>query len=213
MTGMQTLSPALIEALLNLVMFAGALYALIHWAYPTLEQKLGLQRRVARLVDAADSRGRWKRLAWLQPILRQAALNAASNMAAQILLAVILLPALTALLASLWLYRSVPMFWSFLVEQLPWLAGGQKHIVVLLGALVFVVGYRVREAYAQVYGSVEIGISLAALYLVGSLPSFSEGLLPFATAAYIGVRGLDNISRGRKAAEVRPRARDASLAA
>ena len=179
--------------------------------YPSVERRLGLSHGIEALAEWLLGDGRWSRLGRTRRFFRILLVNLLSNSATQMLQAAILLPAWGALFGSIWLYRHLPAYWARLAAQVPWLAAVERPLVVVVGIVLFVAGYRLREAHARVYGGIEIGVAIAALFIASGLPSFAEGLLPFATAAYIGVRGLDNIKRGRKLIEDRRKAAETSV--
>ena len=174
--------------------------ASIYLIYPRVARALDVAGRVDHLANLILHPKLFEKTPWARRILRRLFVNSTANLATQIIQTAILLPVAFVALSAIWLFDHLPLFWAWIIEHAPWVEGAVPLLVIIAGLLIIAIGFWLRENHARTYGIIEIGVAVAALFLVGRSPSISEGLLPFASAVYVGVRGCDNVRRGFKLA-------------
>lgn len=166
--------------------------------YPRVARALDVNARIERAAHWALNQEPFSKAPWAQRFLQRLLVNTATNLAAQTIQTVIILPVAFVAWGSIWLFDHLPLIWTWVIEQAPWIEGAVPIVVVIAGLSIIAIGFWLRETHARTYGVIEIGVAIAALYLVGRSTSVAQGLLPFASAVYVGVRGCDNVRRGIK---------------
>jgi hypothetical protein len=163
---------------------------------PILADFLAIQERLDTLLDWAFSSPVWKRYPKIERAFRAVLSQSMAKATDQMLWTALVLPIVGATFGSYWLYVNLPLFWRWLEEHAPWVDGVVPYLVAVLGSMLVATGFWLREKHARTYGVIELGVAFVALVVAGGSSSFSAGLLPFASAIYVGVRGCDNIRRG-----------------